>query len=458
MLPKHLPNRQGLPRGGVTLPSNKPNLFLFAMNQYSDRDKPRVELLERDARFGRVFTVSESTDDEHNGSNHISGSFDTNRFWKVFVKDIRVRGSTIILDYFWLQSGTKEKYIQSRYGGEKWMMKDGFVQMFLEAGGEKVLLPNDSGDVVFDMINKHKDSWTFTSSLVRGEDNPLVQVSKAFPDQNKYIKDLTYFAITRREVIDLTQDDDEAEVKEGVEEAVEVAVEEGVEEGVVYVPTNLPPRKSKRKRSFVNYNEQENRPVPKIITPVKVGECAFEWKELEVKPSLESDSGDGVFAKQDLPVGTMFPIVGKLHEGKMAMKVHGWQYISSGFKEPTYIDGDPSINPHKGIGNFGMSIAMMPNERTMGIHNCRFRFDYLIVAEPIKKGDELTVYYGKDYDTVRKQRGYSLENNKTLKKDDYPLDDLEEKEFPDRKKRRKVIDDLNRMIMKCGQNQIKFSG
>ena len=48
-----------------------------------------------------------------------------------------------------------------------------------------------------------------------------------------------------------------------------------------------------------------------ILLPVKVAPCKYTWKELEVKQSNEKNAGNGVFAKENLRVGTMIPIIGK---------------------------------------------------------------------------------------------------------------------------------------------------
>ena len=157
-------------------------VFLFAMNQYSDRDEVRVKLLEQ---YYRVFTVSDSTETKYE-LKHFSGHFDNIRFWDRFLNHEYITGSSIILDYFWLQSGTKEKYFNTRYGGEKWLKKDGFIDKFLQAGGKEVLLPHDSGSVVSDMIKKHSNTCDFHVSVVNPSDNIFVTVSKCFSEQSKY--------------------------------------------------------------------------------------------------------------------------------------------------------------------------------------------------------------------------------------------------------------------------------
>lgn len=150
--------------------------------------------------------------------------------------------------------------------------------------------------------------------------------------------------------------------------------------------------------------------MPQIIQPIKDGDCKYSWRDIEVRTS--KNAGKGIFAKTNLPIGTMIPILGhKLPEGSLYKDLsHGWKYNGS----RGIIDGHPDINPYKNVASFGLSIAMMANESLTKIHNCRFRFDYLITARKIKSGEELTVYYGPDYETVRERNNYTLKNNKHL--------------------------------------------
>ena len=46
---------------------------------------------------------------------------------------------------------------------------------------------------------------------------------------------------------------------------------------------------------------------PNIIEPVKAGD-RWEWAELEVRRSNESNAGSGVFARADLRAGLMVPM------------------------------------------------------------------------------------------------------------------------------------------------------
>jgi hypothetical protein len=148
-----------------------------------------------------------------------------------------------------------------------------------------------------------------------------------------------------------------------------------------------------------------------ILLPVKVGYCKYTWKELEVKESKEKNAGQGVFAKESLRVGTMIPIIGKQVSSEVR-GTHTW--VRHGKKKA--IDGNPEIKPYDGIGNFGLSIAMMINESTKKKPNCKFRYDYVVVCSPIKKGQELILYYGNDYNRV----GYSVEKNKHIPDAEYP--------------------------------------
>ena len=79
---------------------------------------------------------------------------------------------------------------------------------------------------------------------------------------------------------------------------------------------------------------------------------------------------------------------------------------------------------HAGIGNFGLSIAMMLNESTTELHNCIFKYDHVVVMVTVRAGEELTVYYGRDYERTRRAQGYSLAGNDTLDHD--YLDDNDE--------------------------------
>jgi hypothetical protein len=170
---------------------------------------------------------------------------------------------------------------------------------------------------------------------------------------------------------------------------------------------------SKRRRAF-------------LIEPEQVGEFAFEWPGLELKAM--DFGGVGVFAAAPISAGASIPIVGSLipepPEGKdHPSDSHAWPYGArhlpelAGFR----VDGRPTEQqPHKGVGSFGLAIAMLINESTTEPHTCVLRRNCVVVAVDLQPGQELTAYYGQDY--PRSLFGYSLEHNQHLDRH-YPLID-----------------------------------
>ena len=76
------------------------------------------------------------------------------------------------------------------------------------------------------------------------------------------------------------------------------------------------------------------------------------------------------------------------------------------------IDGDPTQHPYKDVGYFGLSIDMMLNEANNP--NCAFReSNYVQLVRKVKKGQELTVYYGdsRDMNKIREDQGYSISHD-----------------------------------------------
>jgi hypothetical protein len=140
----------------------------------------------------------------------------------------------------------------------------------------------------------------------------------------------------------------------------------------------------------------------RILLPKYDG--GFYWPELEVKQSNEKNAGNGLFAKVPLRAGTVIPSLGVLTK-KKGTHVYDGQ------------DGNPKINPFKGVGNWGLSIAMMANEPLRKKPRCKFMRGYLVVAMHVKAGEELTVYYGNNY-----RRGYSLAKNRYLEAEYKQLD------------------------------------
>jgi len=128
-----------------------------------------------------------------------------------------------------------------------------------------------------------------------------------------------------------------------------------------------------------------------ILEPIEVSPCKYEWQELEVRASQEPGAGDGVFARVNLPAGTVIPILGKIITGEKfaAMEAdrtatHVWNY----YQNDVIVDGNPALNKH------GLNIAMMINEPLKKKPNCVFKLNSVVVARPIKKGEELILHHG----------------------------------------------------------------
>ena len=121
------------------------------------------------------------------------------------------------------------------------------------------------------------------------------------------------------------------------------------------------------------------------------------WPQLEVKTSEQPGAGLGLFAKAPLRSGTMIPYRGR-------STTNCGTYVFEGQ------DGDPAINPYKGIGNGGWSVVALANEPTRKKPRCILFRTCLVVAQPIGVGEELTVYYGEAYT----RDGYSLRGNRYL--------------------------------------------
>lgn len=119
--------------------------------------------------------------------------------------------------------------------------------------------------------------------------------------------------------------------------------------------------------------------------------------------------GEGVFARQDLPKGFQLPYIGKLYKGEFdnIVKVIGRNndlvYIFHDESNNLVIDGHPRYN------SIQCNVCFRMNEPPKGTNPS---FDFVsskgwakdlstIVARSvrkIKKGEELFVYYGDQYD------------------------------------------------------------
>ena len=70
----------------------------------------------------------------------------------------------------------------------------------------------------------------------------------------------------------------------------------------------------------------------------------------------------------------------------------------------TPVDGNPNINPYKGVGNLGFSLVMLVNELTRRCPNTIFKMDHIVVAKRRRKGQELLINYGSTYESFRRER------------------------------------------------------
>jgi hypothetical protein len=150
-----------------------------------------------------------------------------------------------------------------------------------------------------------------------------------------------------------------------------------------------------------------------IMAPRQVGEYAFVWDELHLGPSRQSGAGLGVFASSNLTPGTMVPILGMpltesdIHALQRQSKLtHAWTATNL-----ACIDGHPKHYPHGNVGCFGLAIVMMICEPNKKAPNCIFKKDYLVISSRIKAKQELLVFYGARYESIRIERGYSLHEN-----------------------------------------------
>jgi hypothetical protein len=157
--------------------------------------------------------------------------------------------------------------------------------------------------------------------------------------------------------------------------------------------------------------------MPKItvIEPRAEGN-GFVWDDLALKPTGQGGGGSGVFATRDLPVGTTIPIVAVEVEDWDEAKhgaSHGWVRYVVKLKEDDRpkLDGHPSVHPFRGVGSFGLAIAMMLNEPSRGKPNCVFRLNAVVVQTRVPANTELTVFYGDMYEQIRQAAGYSLDGN-----------------------------------------------
>jgi len=132
-----------------------------------------------------------------------------------------------------------------------------------------------------------------------------------------------------------------------------------------------------------------------LLLPVRDGE-GWVWPHLRVDTSEEPGAGLGLFARVPLRTGTMIPYIGQPAIGPGTHVFNG-------------MDGHPQLDPHRQIGNRGWSVAAMANEPLRKTPRCILSRGCLVVAQPVRAGEELTVHYGNAY-----LRHYSLASNRNL--------------------------------------------
>ena len=166
---------------------------------------------------------------------------------------------------------------------------------------------------------------------------------------------------------------------------------------------------------------------PTIEFPRLTKQGKFSWAHTGIAAvaSKKKNKGQALAATKPIATGTMFPILGIPVTNKLLHDLatkhphglgceHAWKY--QGPRHPAGIVGGPHLLPHNGVGCLGAAIVMLANEPTASKPNCIFKYDCLITTKPIKAGQELQVWYGPDYDPIRKQKGYfaAIQQNKHI--------------------------------------------
>ena len=150
-----------------------------------------------------------------------------------------------------------------------------------------------------------------------------------------------------------------------------------------------------------------------IMQPTKGTDGTYTWNGIAIAPWTNGQSKLVVTADELLP-GTLIPILGTLiNKGEITgPRTHAYQ---NAHLSRFVVDGHPSTDPYKGIGNKGLSIAMMANEPSKTSQaTATFTHDYLRILKRLVKGDEITVIYArsKAMREMRKRHGYTVTEDK----------------------------------------------
>lgn len=109
---------------------------------------------------------------------------------------------------------------------------------------------------------------------------------------------------------------------------------------------------------------------------------SYPWPELKVRESPLG--GRGVFAAQDLAVGVAIPLNGPVVTEELDEPLS--RYVVQRGRERVLLDPQ---DLH--------CVAGLINEPTLGRPNCVIRGAFMVLGQPVKKDEELTVSYGPSY-------------------------------------------------------------
>ncbi len=147
-----------------------------------------------------------------------------------------------------------------------------------------------------------------------------------------------------------------------------------------------------------------------IVTENKEGGVFhFDWtRGLEVKDATRSWTtstgrkargriGKGVFATTPIPVQTFIPVVGEYIQNPQRSE----EYLIPRKSNNWFVEGEPTSTNFEegGVAFWGASIAHIINEpEETARPNCLMRWNGIVVQQAIRPGEELTVFYGQEYD------------------------------------------------------------
>ena len=140
-----------------------------------------------------------------------------------------------------------------------------------------------------------------------------------------------------------------------------------------------------------------------VLLPKANKHGKYTWTH--VQPQKIEGKGVGLVATQDLLPGVAIPIFGRIlnQRAKKRKKLRGEEKGETSDKKYTFmnIEGNPANDPTEingcQVGYGGLSIAMLINEELGKVGNCFFYHTHIVVKDKVKKGEELTAHYGREY-------------------------------------------------------------